>query len=271
MNKLLLFTITLLLFTACSKNKEKTVKEPKAKAISLTSIDSKSNDTLFFSDIMWRISETEGSVNDEIIPSKADNVFLDSLGRLHLRMTKQSGGFYGAEITADTLFDLGKFSFEIASNLAKLPKNAELRFRLINPNKLIKNGLVETGISIGYENSDKASPIKYYSINTNSKEIEKVYSEKAFVNKNVKFRIIMVKDAVSYVFSANNKNIEEITNSKYTKNSSLTFFAPSTKQKLIISAYYFDGSEKAEEFEVIISKVKTKSILETQDNLITKK
>lgn len=151
MNKLLLLPITLLLFTACSKNKEEIEQAPKAKTISLASTDSKSNDTLFFSDIMWRISETEGSINDEIIPSKADNVFLDSLGRLHLRMTKQSGGFYGAEITADTLFDLGKFTFEIASDLAKLPKNVELRFRLINPNEIIKNGLTETGISISYE------------------------------------------------------------------------------------------------------------------------
>ena len=105
---------------------------------------------------------------------------------------------------------------------------------------------------------------------TNTTNIEKFYYNKP-INKNAKFKIIMVKDAISYIYLENNKNILEYTISKFNdQKTELTYFTPSTKQKLVLSAYYFDGGQRADEFEIIISNIKTKSIFENKKNNIAK-
>ncbi len=274
MNKLFFFIISTVILTigitGCSKkdkNKDKTSNT--AKSIP-TKIEYNKDSTIHFANINWLPLEGEGSINDEIIPAKAQNAFVDEKGCLHLKMIKKHGGFYGAELIADTLFDLGEFYFEINTDLSKLSKNLELRIRLINPSETIKKGIVETGIALSYENSDNISPLKFYSINTNTTNIEKFYYNKP-INKNAKFKIIMVKDAISYIYLENNKNILEYTISKFNdQKTELTYFTPSTKQKLVLSAYYFDGGQRADEFEIIISNIKTKSIFENKKNNIAK-
>ena len=266
---LIIFAISILLIeTGCTKKENKELKDSNSAKTVKSEIQYNQDSTLRFANINWIPLEGEGSINDDIIPAKASNVFVDDAGRLHLKMVKMHGGFYGAEIIADTLFDLGEFTFEIDTDMSKISKNtnSELRFRLINPSSTIRKGIVETGISLGYENS-KQYPLKFYSINTNSENIEKYYYSKPLNNSKSKFKIVMVKDAISYIYCGNsNSHILEYTISKYNKNTELTYFQPATKQKLVLSAYYFDGGERADEFEIIISNIKIKSIFDKGSN-----
>jgi len=269
------FICSLIVLISCSKEKEIQTDTAKPDTSGTTSGAIQENGTLLFSDIFWNISESEGSLNEEIIPTRKNNIFVDSLGNLHLRVSKENNFFYGAEIVADTLFDLGEFTFFIDSDLQKLPKNAKLRLRLINPYENIRQNLVETGFIFSYENADIKSPIKHYAINTNSKDIEKHYSNGIIAGDKSKHKIVIVKEAISFLsFKDDDSLLDEYTISKYSSNkrknknsaSELTFFAPSTKQKLVISLYCCDSREKMEEFEVVISKITTKSIFSNTSN-----
>ena len=267
MNLLTVALLSLLIFVSCKKENEKS---NNAQEEIIDSLSFPKTNKISFSGLNWFVKDYEPEFKSINIASNSSNVKVDSLGKLHLKMSNIDGDFYGAEIEMDSLLDYGEIIFFLETKISSFPVNCELLLRCRNPNNQIFSELTETGISIGKENSKNNFPIKYYAYNPNSKVPEKHYVN-AKINDETYgtiHKIILVNEAITFISlcaSDNKENprngaklISEYTFSKFNKNyekNDLTFFTPNRKQKLIISLYCFDENEKTEEFEVVFSKI----------------
>ena len=269
-NSFILFAVILLILVSCKKEDETSQTTQKEIADSLSLLQTLEANKISFSGLKWFVKDYEPEFNSINIPSHSSNVRVDSLGKLHLKMSYIDGNFYGAEIEIDSLLDYGEFIFFLETKISSFPANCELLLRCCNPNEQNFSELTETGIAIGNENSKNISPIKYYAYNPQSKMPEKHYVNAKIEDETYGsiHKIILVNEAVTFIsFSASDnkenprngaKLIYEYTFSKFNKND-LTFFTPNRKQKLIISLNCFDENQKTEEFEVVFSKIICKS------------
>lgn len=268
-------TLSLLLtLSACKKNKQENENLQNGQKTLTDTTEATDTGKLHFAGCNWLVNtdNTEPNINSTALYE--ENVFLDSSGKLHLKTGIINGEPAGAEISVDSLLDYGEYTFFIDTKLSSFPKNCELFFRFCNPDDKAIATLTETGIAIGFENSNIKNPIKYYAYNSLSKEPEKHYLNVKIKNdtNGTIHKIILVNEAITFISQyANSKNnntrnsaslISEYTFSKFqtirSKNE-LTFFKPNRKQKLVIGLYYSDIDQPTEEFEVVISKIIFKS------------
>jgi hypothetical protein len=280
---LAVFAVSLILIS-CSQNKDNIEKENEKSLNNEQTnenIPEQNNTKILFAGMNWQVNANESEFKIEgKYATSAENVFVDDEGKLHLKLKIVDNEPVGAEITVDSLLDLGEYIFFLDTKLSTFPKNCELLFRFCNPYEINGAGLAETGISIGFENSKIRNPIKYYAFNTTSRESEKHYLN-AKNNLNTKhkndtngtiYKVILVNEAITFIALNANSNkensqnkanlISEYTFSEFNKSKSkneLTFYKPSRKQKLFVNFNCFDASQKLEEFEVVISKILYKS------------
>lgn len=86
------------------------------------------NRIISFADYQWIVKQSEAMLgpgpnfwNDD-----TTNVFVDSIGRLHLKIKHINNIWYCAEVVADTSFGYGCYTFDIESSLDNIDKNAVL-------------------------------------------------------------------------------------------------------------------------------------------------
>ena len=82
--------------------------------------------TINFSGITWNIKTGN---NNKLGPgpnyfsNSSNNVFLDSLGYLHLKITNENGKWNCAEVISNNYYGYGTYVFTVASNVANIDKN----------------------------------------------------------------------------------------------------------------------------------------------------
>lgn len=86
-------------------------------------------DRLIFSGYSWRVRDTQGSPSGpgpNIFSSSPENVWLDSDGKLHLKITYKNGIWYTAEIYSDESFGYGLYTFFTGSRVDTIDMNSIL-------------------------------------------------------------------------------------------------------------------------------------------------
>ena len=82
--------------------------------------------TINWSGFLWRVvstNDTRCSPGPNYFSSATDNVFVDSAGNLHLKITKRSGKFYCAELFTDEAVGYGNYTFKLSSRVDNLNEN----------------------------------------------------------------------------------------------------------------------------------------------------
>jgi hypothetical protein len=82
-----------------------------------------------FSGYSWRVKNSATSrtgPGPNYFSSRRANVWLDGLGRLHLKAVKRSGRWYCAEVFSARSFGYGSYTFTLASRVDRLDRNADL-------------------------------------------------------------------------------------------------------------------------------------------------
>jgi hypothetical protein len=86
-------------------------------------------DRLEFSGYTWRVRDTQGSPSGpgpNIFSSSPENVWLDSEGQLHLKITNRNGQWYCGEVYSDESFGYGLYTFFTGSRADTIDKNSIL-------------------------------------------------------------------------------------------------------------------------------------------------
>lgn len=82
--------------------------------------------TINFSGFEWTVKKSLTCVGPgpNYFSDSEDNVWLDSKGRLHLRITKKEGRWYCAEVYTEKSLGYGEYIFYVDSDVSFLDKNA---------------------------------------------------------------------------------------------------------------------------------------------------
>jgi hypothetical protein len=78
--------------------------------------------TVRFSGYTWQLKSSAGPVGPgpNFFSDSAENVWLDGLGRLHLKLTHANGRWYGGEVINTQRLGLGRYAFDLDSRVDML-------------------------------------------------------------------------------------------------------------------------------------------------------
>lgn len=133
-------------------------------------------DTIEFSGYKWEIKESNGKhtgPGNNFFSSSRENVFVDSLGKLHLRMTVRNEKWYCAEVRMIKTLGYGKYVFHIDSLVTPLDKD----------------------IVAGFFLYDRGDSMNYH------KEVDVEFSKWGKENSNNSQYVIQPKEAEAYRFN----------------------------------------------------------------------
>ncbi len=84
--------------------------------------------TIQFSGYSWRVKTSETGVGPgpNLFSGEPGDVWVDTLGRLHLRIVKRDGRWYCSEVYSAKAFGYGIYTFTLAGPVDRLDKNAVL-------------------------------------------------------------------------------------------------------------------------------------------------
>jgi hypothetical protein len=84
--------------------------------------------TFEFSGYRWEVKAFDHPVGPgpNTFSDSADNVWVDSSGRLHLKITRANGRWYSAEVVTTRSFGHGRYSFELDSPVSDFDPNVVL-------------------------------------------------------------------------------------------------------------------------------------------------
>ncbi len=82
------------------------------------------NQTIKFAGMNWHIKDSAGSPGPNYWSNSSQNVWVDSLGYLHLKINKINNKWYCSEIISDKKMDYGEYTFSINSDVTLIDPNA---------------------------------------------------------------------------------------------------------------------------------------------------
>jgi len=84
--------------------------------------------TLNFSGLVWKVKSSEKRVGPgpNYFSDNEDTVWVDSAGRLHLKLTQRDGKWHCAEVVSEKCFGFGTYCFSVSTRLSKLDPNLTL-------------------------------------------------------------------------------------------------------------------------------------------------
>ena len=88
-----------------------------------TNIFKNQNQTIMFAGINWQVKDSIGSPGPNNWSNSSQNVWVDSLGCLHLKISKINNKWYCSEIISDKKMDYGEYIFSIKSDMAIFDPN----------------------------------------------------------------------------------------------------------------------------------------------------
>ncbi len=261
-----------LIAAGCSKAPKEEKKSP-AKGDSLIIVKVDSNNKIRFSGITWTATgeDKETSSYDFSVYS-SDNVFIDSMGRLHMLIQKKGDVWYGAGLTADSSLGFGEYVFYVDSKLDNLDRNACLNLGVenANPPESIR-GLSQLGVQIcHWGDTESQNALQYFLYSTN-KKISEVHTPKDnFVqNENKSVHHIVINPDMLYIGSTNNSGskifdqLRLTAKDKSKRNTDvdeITFSKPCAKNRFAITFTLPEANEPlgGKAIEIIISRVEFK-------------
>ncbi len=89
-----------------------------------TDISKNQNQTIIFAGMSWHTKDSCGSPGPNNWSNSSQNVWVDSLGYLHLKIIKIDNKWYCSEIISDKKMDYGEYIFSINSDVAIFDPNA---------------------------------------------------------------------------------------------------------------------------------------------------
>jgi len=117
--------------------------------------------TIAFSGYRWNVKST--SVPDtpggNYFSPGSENVCVDSLGQLHLRITRRNGRWYSSEIRLDTSLGYGRYVFYTPSRLDILNENAALGFSTWDEDSAQAHREIDIGFSRPDNQADTANAL----------------------------------------------------------------------------------------------------------------
>ena len=104
------------------------------------------NKRVWFSGYEWNVKNSNLKIGPGPNNWKDSNVWVDSNGYLHLRITHESGKWYCAEVSTVKNFGFGKYQFEVMGNIDQMDKNVVLGLFSYPPPKVGPDGTNEVDI-----------------------------------------------------------------------------------------------------------------------------
>lgn len=155
---------------------------------------------IYFSDMIWSISEGEINHHNKSFLVKSENIEVDKDDFLHLQVSEENGKIYGSEIICDSTLNMGEFVFYLASEFVKMPDNVILKLSAFNP----ADPSDQIGITFcKNKNKNNINPITYYIVKDNNeynhyvsskKEIQGMYSTHKFYLKSAEYGFASYED-----------------------------------------------------------------------------
>src|SRR5205823_5649069 len=79
--------------------------------------------SIAFSALEWSVKDVRWGPDDNSFSAHPDNVSVDRLGHLHLKITKRGGEWQSAEVIAKKAFGYGRYVFYLSSRVDLLNEN----------------------------------------------------------------------------------------------------------------------------------------------------
>ncbi len=121
--------------------------------------------TINWSGFLWHAvssNETRCNPGPNYFSSGTDNVFIDSSGDLHLKITKRSGKFYCAELFTSEAVGYGSYMFKLSSRVDNLDKNVVFGMFTWNDLNCVTNANSELDIEFArWGDAAYAYPLEY--------------------------------------------------------------------------------------------------------------
>lgn len=265
---LLMFAVMSLSIISCENKK---VEDKQTKAVenvdnNIYPIDGK----ISFAGIEWKVANNNEpqSMADLIYVSSDKNVFVDSSGRLHLRVSAIDGNWLGAELESIQELAFGEFSYTIETNLDNIDSSCIAVFSAKRPASRKISGMTELGVRIyGKPLYAPDGNIEYYMYSTEHKfalvEYPKLNTE--FEKSNTVHNLFVNSDYFEYSTIETNtcKVLKNIKIDKKIKIKSddedkIEYAKPGSPLKAMIGFYLYDleAKPKSQEVEIIISNFK---------------
>lgn len=89
-----------------------------------TNIFKNQNQTIMFAGMNWHVKDSSGSPGPNNWSNSTRNVWVDSLGCLHLKINEINNKWYCSEIISDKKLDYGEYIFSINSSVTHFDLNA---------------------------------------------------------------------------------------------------------------------------------------------------
>lgn len=116
--------------------------------------------TIQFSGLEWRVKNGE-KLGPGPNAWRAANVSVDKNGALHLKITRQEGKWYCAEVESTRRFGFGRYQFEVIGRIDKLDKNVVLGLFNYPTSEVGPDGTNELDIELAHWGNDAYPPLNF--------------------------------------------------------------------------------------------------------------
>ena len=127
--------------------------------------DVRIGDELTFSGYEWEIKHSEAPVGPGPNPfsNRADDVFIDPQGRLHLKIVEHDGIWYSTEVVSKMHMGYGTYRWTVTGDLTNIPSNIVLGLFTWDNETFFTDGNSEVDIEFAYwgDDSTKTSSLLY--------------------------------------------------------------------------------------------------------------
>ena len=159
--------LSLLLLAACSPEQDLVIPpadQSEEISLNLPSQDAgiATHDKIQFSGFTWFVRKSGYSGPGlNMFSNRMSNVWVDSQGNLHLKLTYFKGNWYCAEVYSENFFGYGTYTFKLASRVDTLDKNVVVGLFTWNNNSFQSDANSEVDIEFARWGNGASSTLQY--------------------------------------------------------------------------------------------------------------
>jgi len=150
---LLGIVLTIAMFSSCEQS------EPSVEAVRI-------EDSIVFSGFNWKIKSSEEPVGPGYnkFSNRTEDIWVDSKGRLHMKIANHSSNWYSTEVITDELVGYGTYTFTVLGDLKNIPTNVVLGLFTWDTETFQTDANSEVDIEFSYWGNDTLSSSLTYSV-----------------------------------------------------------------------------------------------------------
>lgn len=128
--------------------------------------DVRIGDEITFSGYTWDIKASEAPIGPGPNPfsKRADDLYVDSQGRLHLKIVEHNGIWYSAEVVSQEVTGYGTYTWTVTGDLKNMARNVVLGLFSWDNNTFQTDGNSEVDIEFSYWGDSTLSSSLLYSV-----------------------------------------------------------------------------------------------------------